>query len=45
MQTLQLVSGAEGPAVGLESQFKALLKVCKVTLESDFIFNTMLKND
>lgn len=27
------------------SQCRALLKVCKVALESDFIFNTMQKND
>lgn len=44
-QTLELVFGAEDPAVGLEAQLKALPKGCEAGPEFNFVFNTVLKND
>lgn len=44
-QTLALVFGTADPAVGLESHFRALLKACRVVSESNFIFNTRLKEE
>lgn len=44
-QILELGFVTEDPAVDLELQFKALLKVCKVGSESNFVFNTMLEEE
>lgn len=44
-QTLELVFGAEDPAVGLEAQLKVLPKGRKAGPEFNFVFNTVLKND